>query len=127
MLRRTAGLGEVAEGGGFGFERWDGLDEARDGKRVADAARAADQAQDAAFTGQLDGDAHQRRNARAVNLGNAIQDDYDPFRTLLDDGLKSRVELIAGLSDGEAAMDFENGHPAGLADVNFHGGAFGHG
>jgi len=36
------------------------------------------------------------------------------------------VELITGLPDGEAAMDFENGHSAGLADVNLHGGAFGH-
>jgi hypothetical protein len=36
------------------------------------------------------------------------------------------VELVAGLSDGEPAMDLENGHSAGLADVNLHGGAFGH-
>jgi len=40
--------------------------------------------------------------------------------------LKSRVELVAGLPDGEATMDFENGHSGGLADVNFHRGTFGH-
>jgi hypothetical protein len=37
------------------------------------------------------------------------------------------VELIAGLPDRKAAMDFENGRTARLADVNFHGGTFGHG
>jgi hypothetical protein len=36
------------------------------------------------------------------------------------------VELIAGLPDGEAAMDFENGCTARLADVNFHGWAVSH-
>ena len=119
-------LCEVREGGGFGFEGGDGFDEAGDGEGVADAAGAADQAQHAAFTGELNRDAHQRRDAGAVNLGNTIQDDDDFLRALLDDGLKSRVELVAGLPDGEAAMDFENGHSGGLADVNFHRGTFGH-
>src|SRR6266478_5749607 len=100
--------GEVREGGGFGFERGDGFDEARNGEGVADAARAADQTQHAAFSGELNRDAHQRRNAGAVDLGDAIQDDYDFLRSLLDDGLKGRVELVAGLPDGEATMDFEN-------------------
>jgi hypothetical protein len=36
------------------------------------------------------------------------------------------VELIASLSDGEAAMDFENRRTARLADVNFHRWAFSH-
>src|SRR5260221_799836 len=53
-------LSEVLEGGGFGFEGGDGFDEAGDGEGVADAALAPDQAQDAAFAGQFDGDAHQR-------------------------------------------------------------------
>ena len=119
-------LCKVREGGGFGFEGGDGLDEAGDGEGVADAAGAADQAQHAAFTGELNRDAHQRRDARAVNLGDAVQVDDDFFGAFLDDGLKRRVELVAGLSDGEAAMDFENGHSGGLMDVNLHRGAFGH-
>src|SRR5882762_7669858 len=110
--KRHPWSGEVCEGGGFGFERGDGFDEAGDGEGVADAARAADQAQHAAFPGELNRDSHQRGDAGAVDLGNAIQDDDDFLRALLDDGLKSRVELIAGLSDGEAAMDFENGRTA---------------
>ena len=44
-------LGEVGEGGGFGFEGGDGFDEAGDGESVADAAGAADEAKDAAFAG----------------------------------------------------------------------------
>src|SRR5438876_1142512 len=95
-------------------------------EKAACCAGAADQAQHAAFSGELNRDAHQRRDAGAVNLGNAIQDDDDFLRALLDDGLKSRVELVAGLPDGEAAMDFKNGHSGGLADVNFHGGTFRH-
>src|SRR2546429_7722279 len=50
--------GKVGEGGGFGVEGRDGFDEARDGEGVADAAGSADQAEHAAFTRKLDGDAH---------------------------------------------------------------------
>ena len=80
-------LSEVLEGGGFGFEGGDGFDEAGDGEGVADAALAADQAQDAAFTGQLDGDAHQGGDAGAVNLRDAVQDDDHFFRAGLNHGL----------------------------------------
>ena len=45
----TFDLGEIGEGGGFGFEGGDGFYEAGDGEGVADAAGAADQAKDAAF------------------------------------------------------------------------------
>lgn len=69
-------LREIGEGGGFGFEGGDGFDEAGDGEGVADAALAADEAQDAAFAGELDGDAYQGGDARAVNLWDAVQDDH---------------------------------------------------
>jgi len=59
---------EVGEGGGFGFECGDGFDEAGDGEGVADAAGTADQAEHAAFAGELDGDAHERGDAGAVDL-----------------------------------------------------------
>jgi hypothetical protein len=47
--RTTQRLGEIGEGGGFGFEGGDGFYEAGDGEGVADAAGAADEAKDAAF------------------------------------------------------------------------------
>ena len=81
-------LCEVGEGGGFGFEGGDGFDEAGDGEGVADAARAADEAQDAAFTGELDGDAHERGDAGAVDLDDAVEDDDDFFARRLNDGLQ---------------------------------------
>jgi hypothetical protein len=37
------------------------------------------------------------------------------------------VQLLGGLADGEPAMDFEYRHPAGLADVDFHGRPVSHG
>jgi hypothetical protein len=37
------------------------------------------------------------------------------------------VELIAGLANGEAPMDVEDRHPAGLADFDFHWQSVSHG
>ena len=59
---------EVGEGGGFGVEGGDGFDEARDGEGVAHAARAADEAKRAVGVFELDGDAHERGDAGAINL-----------------------------------------------------------
>jgi hypothetical protein len=119
-------LGEVGQGGGFGFEGGDGFDEACNGEGVADAAGAADEAQDAAFAGELDGDPHQSGDAGAVNLRDPVQDYDHALRALLNDGLQGVVELVGRLADGEAAMDVENGHVAGIADVDLHGQSFGH-
>jgi hypothetical protein len=118
--------GEVGEGGGFGFEGGDGFDEAGDGEGVADAALADDQAQDAAFASQFDGNAHQRGDAGAVDLRDAIQDDDDLVCAALNHGIERVVELLAGLADGQAAVDFEDRHSAGFADVDLHGWALGH-
>src|SRR5260370_8325657 len=94
-------LSEVLEGGGFGFEGGDGFDEAGDGEGVADAALAADETQDAAFAGELDGDAHQRGNAGAVDLGGAVQNDHDFLRTALNHGLPAAVGLVRNLAHFE--------------------------
>jgi hypothetical protein len=37
------------------------------------------------------------------------------------------VELLGGLADGEAAVNFEHGDAGDLADVDFHGEAVSHG
>jgi hypothetical protein len=112
---------EVGESRGFGFEGGDGFDEAGDGEGVADAAGAADQAEHAAFAGELDGDANERGDAGAVDLRDAVQEDNNFLRAPFDHGFESVVELFGGLADGEPATDIEYRHPAGLADVDFHG------
>src|SRR5712692_8916629 len=118
---------KVSEGGGFGFEGGDGFDEAGDGEGVSDAALAADQAEHAAFAGELDGDAHERGDAGAVDLRDAVQDDDNFLGAPFDHGFESVVELLGGLADGEAAANFEHGDSAGLADVDFHGQPVSHG
>src|SRR6266481_2241921 len=120
-------LSEVLEGGGFGFEGGDSFDEAGDGEGVADAAGAADEAENAAFAGELYGDAYQRGDARAVNLRDAVQDDDNFFRAAFDDGFESVVELLGGLADGKPAVNFEHRHTAGAANVDFHGQTVSHG
>jgi len=92
---------EVGEGCGFGFEGGDGFDEAGDGEGVADAALAADQAQDAAFAGELDGDAHERGDAGAVDLRDAVQEDDNFLRASFDHGFESVVEQLGRLADGD--------------------------
>jgi len=119
--------GEVREGGGFGFERGDGFDEARDGEGIADAARAADQAQHAAFAGQLDGDAHQRGDAGAIDLRDTVQDHDHSLRAALDHGLERVVKLLGGLTDSEPAVNFQDRYSCGFADVDFHGRPVSHG
>jgi hypothetical protein len=118
---------EVREGGGFGFEGGDGFDEAGDGEGVADAALAADEAQDAAFAGELDGNAHQRGDAGAVNLRDAVEDDNYSLRPGFNDGLQSVVQLVGGLADREPAVNFEDRDSAGFANVDFHGQPVSHG
>jgi len=85
---------EALKGGGFGFEGGDGFDKAGNGEGVADAALAADEAQNAAFASELNGDAHEGGNAGAVDLGNAVEDDDDFLGAAFDDGFESVVKLI---------------------------------
>jgi hypothetical protein len=120
-------LCEVGKGGGFGFEGGDGFDEAGDGEGIADAARAADEAEDAAFTCELDGDAHERGDAGAVNLDDAVEDDDDFFSASLNYGLQRIVELVGRLADSEPTVNVKDGHSAGLADVDLHGDTVSHG
>src|SRR5207244_11471947 len=120
-------LREIGEGGGFGFEGGDGFDEPRDGERVAHAAGATDETQDTAFARQLDGDAHQRGNAGAVDLRDAVQDHNHSLRATLNHGLKRVVKLLGGLADSEPAVNFQDRHSSGFANVDFHGRTLSHG
>jgi hypothetical protein len=81
----------------------------------------------AVFAGQPDGDAHERGNAGAVDLRDAVEIDDDLVCAAPDDGLQGVSELVARLADGEAAVDFEQEDSAGFADVNLHWGTFSHG
>lgn len=115
-------LSEVGEGGGFGFEGGDGVDEAGDGEGVADAALAEDEAEDATFASQLDGDAHQGGDAGAVDLRDVIENDDNFAGAFIDYGLQGFVKLFAGFADGEAAVDVEDRDGPAGASCNFHGG-----
>jgi hypothetical protein len=120
-------LGKVCQRGGLGFKCGNGLDEAGDGEGIADAAGAADEAENAAFSRELDGNAHQGGDAGAVNLRDAVQNDDNFPGAGFDDGFESIVKLLGGFADGEAAVDFEHRHRAGFADVDFHGQTVSHG
>jgi hypothetical protein len=125
-LRKSV-LSEIGEGGRFGFECGDGVDQAGDGEGVADATGAADQAEIAAFAGQLDGNANQRGDAGAVDLRNAIQDDHHFAGAMFDHGFQSVVKLFAGFANGQAAVNVEHGDGPAFANINFHWGVVGHG
>src|ERR1700676_640225 len=119
-------LSEVGEGGGVGFEGRNGFDQAGDGESVADPAVAAYEMQRAAFAGELDGDANQRGDAGAVDLGHAVEVDDDLAAAALNHGLQRFVELLAGFSDGQTAADFQQMNAVRLADGNLHGDMVGH-
>ena len=118
--------GEVGEGGGFGFEGGDGVDEASDGEGVADATGTADQTEQAALACELDGDADKGGEAGAVDLRNPVENDDDFSGAAVDYGLKGFVELFAGFTDGQAAVDVQDGNGAAVANVDFHRGVVGH-
>ncbi len=117
---------EIGKRGDVGVEGGDGFDEAGDGEGVTDAAGAADEVQRAFFAGQPDGDAHERGDAGAIDLRDAVEIDDDLACAASDDRLQGVGELLARLADREAAVDFEHIDAVGLADVDFHWGTVGH-
>ena len=56
-----------------------------------------------------------------------FEDDNDLLGAALDDGFEGVVELLGGLADGEAAVNFERVDAVIFADSDFHGQTFGHG
>lgn len=119
-------LREVSERGRFRVERRDRFDKASDGEGIAHAAGAADKAQRAAFARQLDGNAHESGYAGAINLRNAIEVDDDPVGPSFGDSFERVVELLAGITNGQAAAHFEYRDGPGLSNVDFHGRMLGH-
>jgi hypothetical protein len=80
----------------------------------------------AAFTRELNGDAHQRGNAGAVNLRNAVEVDDYFTAAALHDGLQRFVKLLGGFADGEPSVDFQQINAVLLANGNLHGYVLGH-
>jgi len=112
---------EFGEGLGFGFEGGDGVDQARDGERIADAAGAADEMQGAFFAGHANGDADERGDAGAIDLRDVIQDDHNFVNAAANDGVEGFVQLFGGFADGQAAVNVDNRNITLVADADFHG------
>src|SRR5271170_6806186 len=112
---------EFGEGLGFGFEGRDGVYQARDGERIADAAGAADEMQGAFFAGHADGDADERGDAGAIDLRDVIQDDHNFVNAAANDGVESFMKLLGGFADGQTAADVDNRNLTLVAHGDFHG------
>ena len=104
----------------------DGFDEASDGEGVADTAGFTDEAENAAFATEGDGDANERRDAGTVNLWDTVEDDDDFARATLQNGLQRHGELFAGIADGEAGVNVEDVDASVFANVDFDGSVKGH-
>lgn len=119
-LEAGLGLGFVVEGG-------DGFDEARDGEGVADAASATDKMKRAALLGERDGELDEDGDAGAVNLRDVVEVDDEFSRALLHELLNEIVEMLAGLADGEAAIDLDEMNARGFPSGDFKRGMQSHG
>ncbi len=120
-------LSEGFEGFDFGIERGDGFDQARNSECVANAAGFADEMKLAAFAAERDRDAHERRDAGAVNLRNAIEHHHHFTRAVLQDGLQRHGELFAGVADSNTAVHIKNLNAGVFAYVDFDGSVESHG
>ncbi len=119
-------LGEGLEGFCFGVESGDSFDEAGDGESVADAAGLANEMEFAIFAAEGDGHAHERRNARAVNLWHAVEHHNDLASAGLQDGLERHGELLAGIANGETAVHIKYLDAGVFANVDFDGSVKSH-
>ena len=103
----------------FGVEGGDGFDETGDGEGVADAAGATDEMQPAALAGEGDGELHDRGNAGTVDLRNIIEVDDEFAGAALHQVLGEVIQMLAGLTDREAAVDLEVMDAGGFAHRDF--------
>jgi len=110
---------EAGGGGAFVFEGGDSFDEARDGEGVADASWATDEVKAAAFARERNGKLDKGRDARAVDLRDIVEVDNHFARTLIEEILSELAEVLAGLADGEAAVDVKVVNAAGFARRDF--------
>jgi hypothetical protein len=112
--------------GGEGVERRDGFDETGDREGIADAAGLADEMKRAAFAGERNRDAHQRGDAGAVDLRDAVQVNDHFAAGFVEDGLQRASQLIAGFADGEATVHIKNVDAVFVAYVDFDWGVLSH-
>ena len=109
-----------------GFKGGDGLDEASNGEGIANAARVADQVQGSALPCQGYGQLHQHGNPGAVDLRNIIEVDNDLAGARLRQFLDKGAQMLAGIADGEPAMDDNKLDPVRFAHGHFQGWMQGH-
>ena len=118
MLLKTLKFGE---GLCFCLEGRDGIDESRDGKRIADTAGPENQVQGALFARQTDGHPHQRGDAGTVDLRDVIEHHDDFANATAHHRIQSFVELLGGFANGQAPVHINDSDVTLLADVYFHG------
>jgi hypothetical protein len=75
--------------------------------------------QSSTLASERDGEFHQGRNAGTVDLWNVVQVNDQLPRALLHEVVGEIVEMLAGLADGEPALDLKVVNPAGFARRNF--------
>jgi hypothetical protein len=103
----------------FGIEGGDGLDEARYGEGIADAALPADQMQSSALASEGDGKFYEGGDPGAVDLRNVVEVDDQLARASLHEILGEVVQVLAGLADGEPAVNAQVMDTAGFARRDF--------
>jgi len=113
-------------GGGFGFVGGDGFDEASDGEGIADTALSGDEMERAVEAGEGDGNFDKDGDAGAVDLRDVGEIDDELAGALIHELLDEVVEMLAGLTDGEASMHFDEVDASGFADGDFQGWVQGH-
>jgi len=104
VSKRSFGGGRISD------SKWDSFDEAGDGEGVADAALAADQAQDAAFTGQLMEMRTSVENAGAVESAGCRSgwDDHFVSRRPLITDCRASWRLVGGLRRCSPAVNLKD-------------------
>jgi len=111
---------------GEGVEGRDSFDEAGDGEGVEDAAGFADEMEHATFAAEGNRHANQCGDAGAVNLRHAVEIDDDSARAFLENRTESGGELIAGIANGQAAVEVKNADAVLFVDVDFNGSVLSH-
>jgi len=80
----------------------------------------------AADASKGDRSADKSRDAGAVNLGDAVEIDNDLAGAVIKRGQESFGQLVGGVADGEAAVEFEEMNAGILAEIDFDGSEVGH-
>src|SRR5215469_10624171 len=112
---------EAGGGGGYRLKRGNGLDEAGDRQRVANASLAAHQMQAAALASQGDRQLHEGRDARTVDLRYVIQIHNHFAGALLNELLGELVQVLARFPDRQPPIHINMLDAADFARRYFQG------